>query len=143
VLKVLDQEVGLEKFPMEATEDQEPSSCASLTVQLELTMCLHHAHAHAHAIFISTTTKPLPDSATNTDYVTLTLTASTTTPICNLLQPGTDVGLPCPLPASLGTQARMARKIAKFGPQMGDSCNGVGGTHTHKTIETTQQRNNT
>jgi hypothetical protein len=50
-----------------------------------------HAHAHAHASFISTTTKQLPDSATNTDYVTLTLTASTTTPICNLLQPGTDV----------------------------------------------------
>ncbi len=53
-----------------------------------------HAHAHAHASFISTTTKPPPDSATNTDYVTLTLTASTTTPICNLLQPGNDVRLP-------------------------------------------------
>ena len=85
-----------------------------------------HAHAHAHAIFISTTTKPLPDSATNTDYDTLTLTAFTTTPICNLLQPGTDAGLPCPLSASLGTRARMAQKIAKFGPQFGDSCNCVG-----------------
>jgi hypothetical protein len=85
-----------------------------------------HAHAHAHASFISTTTKQLPDSATNTDHDTLTLTAFTTTPICNLLHSGTDVGLPCPLPASLGTRARMAWKIAKFGPQIGDSCNCVG-----------------
>jgi hypothetical protein len=74
----------------------------------------HHAHAHAHANFISTTTKPLPDSATNTDYDTLTLTAFTTTPICNLLQPGTDVGLQCPLSVSLGTRARMARINESF-----------------------------
>ncbi len=52
------------------------------------------AHAHAHASFISTTTKLLPDSATNTNYDTLTMTAFTTTPICNLRQPGADVGLP-------------------------------------------------
>jgi hypothetical protein len=74
-----------------------------------------HAHDHAHASFISTTTKPvLPDSATNTDYDTLTLTAFTTTPICNLLQPGTEVGLPCLLPAYLGTRARMARNCLVF-----------------------------
>ena len=56
-------------------------------------ICIDHAHAHAHASFISTTTKPLPDSATNTDYDTLTMTAFTTTPICNLYQPGVDVQL--------------------------------------------------
>jgi hypothetical protein len=43
-----------------------------------------------------------------------------------LLQPGTDVGLPCPILTSLDTRARVARKIAKFGPQYGDACNGVG-----------------
>ncbi len=80
-----------------------------------------HAHApseaHAHASFISTTTKPLPDLATNTDYDTLTMTAFTTTPICNLRPPWADVGLPCLLPASLETRARMALKSAKFGSQ--------------------------
>ncbi len=82
---------------------------------LEEEPCGHcvHAHAHAHASFISTTTKPLPDLATNTDYDTLTMTAFHTTPICNLCQPGADVGIPCLLPASLSTVAlaRVAREV--------------------------------
>ncbi len=74
--------------------------CA-ICINVFMYVCMRlNAQVHAHAIFISTTTKPLPDSATNTDYDTLTLTAFTTTPICNLLQPETDVGLPCPLLAS-------------------------------------------
>jgi hypothetical protein len=61
-----------------------------------ITMCVMNDNIcidHAHASFISTTTKPLPGSATNTDYVTLTMTAFTTTPVCNLYQPGIDVRL--------------------------------------------------
>jgi hypothetical protein len=53
------------------------------------------------------------------------MTAFTTTPICNLRQPGADVGLPRLLPASLGNRVRMARKSAKFGSQFGDYCNGA------------------
>ncbi len=78
-------------------------------------MSVNHAHAHAHASFISTTKKPLPYLATNTDYDTLTMTAFPTTLICNLCQPGADVGVPCPLPASLSTLARVAQKVLYFG----------------------------